>query len=98
MLFPNFARAKLSAFVPFVNAEWMGKFHLSMLKCKTFTSLHFTSLHFTSLHFGSSTSGNPFFGLPTITIFAFVLVASFSVASMPFHSNNCALIPVATIL
>jgi hypothetical protein len=48
-------------------------------------------------YFGSSTSGSPFFGLPMITTLAFALAASFSVASMPFHSSNCGLIPVATI-
>src|SRR5207249_8646323 len=50
-----------------------------------------------ALHLGSSTSGRPFFGLPIITTLAFELAASFSVASIPFHSSSCALMPVATI-
>ena len=48
-------------------------------------------------YFGSSTSGNPFLAFPMITTFAFELAASFSVASMPFHSSNWGLMPVATI-
>jgi hypothetical protein len=46
---------------------------------------------------GSNTSGSPFFGFPMMTTFEFGLVANFSVASMPFHSSNCELIPCATI-
>ena len=42
-------------------------------------------------------SGSPFFGLPITMIFAFGLLARFSVASMPFHCNSCELMPWATI-
>ena len=42
-------------------------------------------------------SGRPFFGFPTTMTFAFGLIASFSVASIPFHSSSCALIPAATL-
>lgn len=48
-------------------------------------------------YLGSSTSGSPFFEFPIITILEFGLTASFSVASIPFHSSNCGLIPCATI-
>src|ERR1700676_5726825 len=49
----------------------------------------------TGRYLGSSTSGSPFFELPMITTLAFALVASFSVASMPFHSSSCGLMPAA---
>jgi len=42
-------------------------------------------------------SGSPFLGLPITTTFAFALLARFSVASMPFHSKSCGLMPWATI-
>src|ERR1035441_8644752 len=42
-------------------------------------------------------SGKPFLPPPITTILAFGLLARFSVASMPFHSSNCALMPWATI-
>ena len=42
-------------------------------------------------------SGNPFLLLPMTTTLAFELLARFSVASIPFHSSNCGLIPWATI-
>ncbi len=37
-------------------------------------------------YFGSKTSGKPFFGLPITTTLVLLLSASFSVASMPFHT------------
>src|SRR5438876_4040891 len=43
------------------------------------------------------TSGSPFFVFPITTIFALGLLARDSVASMPFHCNNCGLMPWATI-
>ena len=42
-------------------------------------------------------SGRPFLGLPTTTTFALLLIASFSVASMPFHSRIWGLSPCATM-
>src|SRR5262249_3019072 len=42
-------------------------------------------------------TGRPDFGLPITTILELVESASFSVASMPFHSRNCDEMPVATI-
>lgn len=42
-------------------------------------------------------TGKPVFGLPMITIFAFWLLASFSVASMPFHSKSCGEMPWLTM-
>ena len=44
-------------------------------------------------YFGSSTRGKPFLALPITTILVLVLVASFSVASIPFHSSSCGLMP-----
>ena len=41
--------------------------------------------------------GSPFFPLPMTTTFEFWLIASFSVASMPFHSRSAGLMPAATI-
>src|SRR5262249_30776611 len=39
-------------------------------------------------YLGSSTSGKPFLGLPITMTFVLELAASFSVASIPFHSSS----------
>ena len=41
--------------------------------------------------------GRPLLGLPMTTILVFGLLASFSVASMPFHSRSWEEMPAATI-
>ena len=46
---------------------------------------------------GFKTSGRPFFELPITTIFAFGLLASSCVASMPFHCSSLSLMPSVTI-
>ena len=38
-------------------------------------------------------SGSPVLELPMTTIFELALAASFSVASIPFHSSSCGLMP-----
>src|SRR6266849_650689 len=48
-------------------------------------------------YFGSRISGRPVLELPISTTLALALVARRSVASMPFHSSNCGLIPSATM-
>src|SRR5439155_4963223 len=48
-------------------------------------------------YFGSKMIGRPLRGLPIMTTLAFVLVATFSVASIPFHSRSAGLIPCATM-